>query len=414
MKKLFFISICSAAIIPSRAQTVSSPYSIIGIGDIEQRNVSKYAGMASVSIAQRSPFYINTFNPASLTAMPKHMVLFEINGKGRTASFRVPGTDTATSSTKDFTAKRISFAYKVSEKTAFSFGLQPYSSVNYSFSSIQKLGADADAYLRTVTGSGGLNQAYISLARQLTKQFSVGVTSSYLFGSLNQKVNYYNSGLGLDITQDNNVYLRNFNFTGGLQYESSPEKKVQHRFGATATLPVNMLRSQSYKILEAGTDVTTEQITNTQPYNLPLKAGFGYSATFNKTVSLSADYTFQNWKNSTTPIANTSIIPSQRVAVGVEYGSIKKLDNYAFEKYFLQAGVFYENTYLKVAGNQLKDYGFTLGGGFNLGRINVYGAYELGRKGNYKLQQIAENYSQFSLGITFKDIWEKSRYARYQ
>ena len=82
MKKKIVVAICICQAGLLDAQSVSSPYSIVGLGDIETRNVSRYAGMASVSIAQRSPGYINTFNPASLTAMPDHMVLFEVAGKG--------------------------------------------------------------------------------------------------------------------------------------------------------------------------------------------------------------------------------------------------------------------------------------------------------------------------------------------
>jgi len=410
MRKVLLFSIFGCSVSVSMSQSVSSPYSLVGLGDVEQRNVSKYAGMASVSIAQRSGNYINTFNPASLTALPKHFVLFEVAGKGRYSSFNAPGVDTATGTSKDFTFKRLSFAYKVSEKSAISFGLQPYSSVNYNFYSVKQIGTQTDAYLRSVEGSGGLNQAYISAATQLGKRFSVGVTMNYLFGSLNQKINYYNPSLAMDVTKEYNTYLRNFNFLGGIQYESKPGKKVQHRLGATLGTPVNLLTENSYKILEGSTDVTAEIITSNTFYKIPLKAAFGYSATFNNAFTIAADYSFQNWKSQTVAIDKTVLGPSQRIALGVEYANMKTMNGFQYEQYFLQGGLFYENTYWKVAGKPVTDIGGTFGAGINFGRFNLYGAYEMGKRGSTDSKQIAEKYSQFTLGLTLKDIWQKTKY----
>lgn len=395
------------------AQTVSSPYSIVGVGDVETRGTDKYSGMAGASTALQSSYFLNMANPASLAALNKHFVLFEVAGKGRSSTFSSSSSDSTASNASDFAVKRLALAFKATNRMAFSFGLKPYSSVNYSFTSVAYLNGQSDAYLRTVAGSGGLQQAYIGNGIQLSKNLSVGYTVSYLFGSLNQQVNYYSYPLELDVTRNNNVYLHNFLFQAGVQYQTKPEKKVQHHFGATITLPSNLNQENSFIIQEGTTDVTDEQATRNTTFTIPAKTAFGYAVTFNKSFTLSADYSYQNWKSQAASISGTIIAPANRMAFGGEYSIFKNVGGFRYEKYYLQAGTFHENTYWKASNNMVKDYGFTVGAGVNIGRLNLFSAYEIGQRGKAVLKQIPEKYTQFTLGITFKDLWEKSRYSRY-
>ncbi len=400
--------------VAASAQTVSSPYSIVGIGDVESRSNDKYSGMASASTALASPFYFNTNNPASLAAIPKHFILFEVEGKGRRSTFTNLSSDSTASTSSDFAVKRLALAFKATSSMAFSFGLKPYSSVNYSFSSIAYLNDESNAYLRTIDGSGGLQQAYFGNGIQLTKNISFGYTVSYLFGSLNQKVNYYSPNLNLDVTKNNNSYLHNVLFQAGVQYHSKADKNFQQHIGATITLPTKLTQENSYIVQEGTTDATSEQSTGNTIFKVPLKANFGYGVTLNRKLTLSADYSFQNWKSDgLNSISGVTLGASNRMALGGEYTFYKKAGLFTYEKYYVQSGIFYENTYLKTGNNAVQDYGFTLGGGVNIRQINLFGGYEIGQRGRNALKQIPERYSQITLGITFKDLWEKSRYSRY-
>lgn len=396
------------------AQTVSSPYSIVGIGDLETRSNDKYSGMASASTALASPYAYNTSNPASLAAIPKHFILFEVEGKGRRSTFTNLSSDSTASSSSDFAFKRLALAFKATNRMAFSFGLKPYSSVNYSFTSVAYLNSQSDPYLRTIDGSGGLQQAYFGNGIQLTKNISFGYTVSYLFGSLNQQVNYYSPNLDLDVTKNNNSYLHNVLFQAGVQYHSKADKNFQQHIGATVTAPTTLTQENSYIVQEGTTDATSEISTGNAKFKVPLKASFGYGVTLNRKLTLSADYSFQNWKSAgINSISGVTLGAANRMALGGEYSFFKSNGLFSYEKYYVQSGLFYENTYWKAGNNAVQDYGFTLGGGVNIGRINLFGAYEIGQRGSNALKQIPERYSQVTLGITFKDLWEKSRYSRY-
>jgi hypothetical protein len=412
-KQAIHLAIAFLLTYTANTQTVSTPYSIVGVGDVETRSNDKYSGMASASTALASPYFFNTTNPAALAAMPKHFVLFEVEGKGRRSTFTNLSTDSTASSSSDFAVKRLALAFKATNRFAFSFGLKPYSSVNYSFSSVAYLSSQSDAYLRTVDGSGGLQQAYFGNAIQLTKNFSLGYNVSYLFGSLNQQVNYYSPTLDLDVTKNNNSYLHNVLFQVGAQYHSKADNNFQQHVGATVTFPTLLTQENSYIVQEGTTDATAEQKTGTTKFQVPLKASFGYGVTINKKLTISADYNFQNWRSSVASISGTNIGSAYRTALGGEYVFSKSNGFVTYEKYYLQSGIFYEKNYWKVGTHQLEDYGFTLGGGVNIGRLNFFGAYELGQRGKLSLKQIPEKYSQITLGITFKDLWEKSKFSRY-
>lgn len=371
------------SVFKSRSQSVTSPYSISGLGDIENRNIGRSAGMASVSAAMRYNLNINVLNPASLTAMPPHLFLFEVGAKGRSSRFIQPGIDTTSVASSDFAVKRVSLAYKATKKMSFGMGLQPFSNTNYNFSSVVPLPAGSASYLKTVEGIGSMQQLYFTQALELGNHFSVGYTFSYLFGSQHQKVNYYD-GAALNVTKENISYYRNPYFKMGFQYYSKVDKKVQHRFGAFASMPVTLDGNNTYNLTDGSTIVQDSIVVSNKPFKVPLMVTAGYSVTFNHSLTISADYNFNQWQSQTTPVAGLTLAPSNRVSVGFEKENLI-IKNNQYKSYYFQGGLYYENTYWKVNNNYVTDMGFTIGAGTHIGKsfdgsgINVFGALEVGK-----------------------------------
>ncbi len=98
---------------------------------------------------------------------------------------------------------------------------------------------------------------------------------------------------------------------------------------------------------------------------------------------------------------------SGRFAGGVEYA--KKLNgfNATFERFYYQAGFYYNNSYLQVNNIQLKDYGATLGFGLNSIRnpLGFSAAVQLGTRGTTNNGLIKENYTQFTFTLSYRDFW---------
>ena len=77
------------------------------------------------------------------------------------------------------------------------------------------------------------------------------------------------------------------------------------------------------------------------------------------------------------------------------------------EKYYLQTGIFYTDSYLKINGIQLKDYGLRFGVGGQLKRsgLGLQLAIELGLNGTTDNNLIKERYTQFNFTISYRDLW---------
>ena len=102
--------VCSAAL----GQNVTSPYSIIGIGDIETSYFNRTSGMANTGIAYRSSNSIILNNPASLSDLTNQLFIVELSGRGRVVGYS--GSAVAPGTTgKDFAVDRFSLGIRATK-----------------------------------------------------------------------------------------------------------------------------------------------------------------------------------------------------------------------------------------------------------------------------------------------------------
>src|SRR5882724_9899656 len=94
------------------AQNVSSPYSIIGIGDIEDSWFNRTSGMANTGIAYRNNTYIILNNPAAISELQDQLFIVELSARGKFVTYS--GKDVTTHLTgKDFSVERISLGMRI-------------------------------------------------------------------------------------------------------------------------------------------------------------------------------------------------------------------------------------------------------------------------------------------------------------
>lgn len=398
----------------STAQNVTSPYSILGIGDIETKDFGRYFGMGSTSIAMRSGTTYNFTNPASLTALDPKVMNFDLMMRGRSSKFAQPGVDTLTSTSKDFAIRRISIAYKPEKKWAFAVGLRPYSTVNYLLNASDKLGDYTTEISKSVEGTGGFYQFYLSNGYALTKNFSAGLTMSYIFGAIQTQTSYTAQAIGLNITRDENTSMQTPLFTGGLQYSGKISKHVSQQIGVTVTAPAKLNGNLTTTYTTSDSIVSTGD-NPSRHLNLPLQLGVGYALVL-KNLTVSADYNIYNWKKQKVDYPNSYTDKASRFSAGVEYSFKQRTGMQMKEKYYLQAGFSYEINYLHIQNKSLNDYSYSFGFGNNVSRMLSYNlGLEFGTKGSTKYNQIKENYTQFVIGISLKDFWfNAAKYGKYQ
>jgi hypothetical protein len=395
------------------AQNVTSPYSILGIGDVDSKDFGRYFSSGNAAISRRDAASYNFSNPASLTSLSFKTIHFDIAMRGRTSIFSSPDIDTATSATKDLIVKRATLAFKVNEKIGIAFGLRPYSSVNYKFQHDQSILDGNTSYTKYIEGNGGINQYYLSAGTVLNKRLSAGITASWLSGSLQKATEYSGSSISLDIIKQETDFYYGALFQGGLQYYTLPGKKWKHQLGLTGSVSTGLHGELTTEYTENSVSIQNKTETG-RKFKLPITVGIGYSAVKDNKLTLSIEGNFYNWPYQKVDYTNSYTYPAFRFSAGMDYSFKRKQSNFIFEKSYISWGINIENSYLRIKNNPLWDYSLSLGGGLHLTRnISVYTGFETGTKGNKALDQIKENYTQLIFGFTIKDIWIGKRFKKY-
>ncbi|UAY53569.1 hypothetical protein [Ferruginibacter albus] len=412
-KHIYRLLFCTLIVITSatklNAQNVTSPYSILGIGDIDTKDYGRYFFDGSTANARRAVGSYNFSNPASLTALTYKLVNFDIGMRGRVSDFQMPSADTSTAASKDFAVKRISFSFKAGKKTGIAFGLKPYSSVNYKYEATQAILDGYSTYTKAVDGSGGINQVYFSAGRELFKNLSIGITASYLFGSLQNTTSYSSIALPINLSRTDIDFLYGANVLVGLQYYTAADKKWQHQFGLTGSVSTKLSGQTTSEYVDSNVSASTfinQSITKSSPFQMPSSIGFGYAGISNNKWIFSVDANYTKWPHQQVDYVNSSTTSTLRLSAGIEYSKKVKTAYYEYEKYFVAGGFSAENSYILLSGNYIKDYAVSLGGGINLSKnMVVYGGVESGVKGDLTKMQIKENYTNILFGISIKDLW---------
>lgn len=397
------------------AQNITSPYSILGIGDVDSKDYGRYSASGNAAIARRDVSSYNFSNPASLTSLPYKTMHFDIAIRGRSSNFLLPTETVPTIKSQDFIIRRVSLAFKLTEKTGIAFGLKPYSSMNYQYQQDKVILDGNTIYNKHIDGSGGINQVYFSTGKNLNKRISAGITASWLFGSLIKTTEYGISSASLDIIKQETDFYYGALFQGGLQYYSLYGKKWRHQIGIVGSFSTNLTGELTSEYTDAGVTIKKELQTG-RKFKLPVTAGIGYSAIFKNKLTFSVEANSYNWKYQKVDYTSSYTNPSLRLSAGLDYSFKKIQDKYEYEKSFIGLGINVENSYVRIKNQKIWDYSFTVGGGIHITRhISLNAGVEIGRKGDKSADQIRENYSQYIIGFTLKDLWiGTKRFGRFQ
>lgn len=419
MKRTLIIILLSVSFLHIEAQTNNSPYSIFGIGDIEDSYFNRTSGLSNTGIAYRSSRYLINNNPASYSALDNDFFTGEVGGRAKQITYNGANVNTNNNQSFDITFKKVILGIKPSKHWGSSIGLVPYSSQNYEFNSpLSVNGTNGVIANQFFQGSGGINKIYWGNSYEFFHHLSLGVNVSYLFGSLQQKIIIQDPNQIELVSTNNNVNLTNFYFDYGLQFYGKVGQKWDYVLGATFAnkSPLNVEISQT--VLNPDSSLLYSNTFPLSTFNLPTSVGAGISLTYNKRYTFLADYKYQGWGsvNNTgyinsllnqTDYMNYSIQNSNRVSVGFEMSKKKSIYNTLVEFAYYQAGFYYSNSYLNVYGQQIRDIGGTLGVGVNSKRtpLSYTFSVQYGVKGVPNTQLIQEKYAGFTLSISYRDFW---------
>lgn len=394
--------VVAAGFLVARAQIVTTPYSKMGYGMLSDNVSSIQRSMGGVGYAMKGGRIINVMNPASYANVDSLTYLWDV------------GVDLTNLWSKENGNKGYNFGggldyltghFRVTKGLGAAFGLLPYSSVGYSY------GGDIDGGSESRSGNGGFNQLFVGVGYEPVKNLSVGFNFAYLFGSTSNttlinsnSTSYFNR----------NMKMRDWNAQFGLQY-SLPLSKGRDLLTVGATFqPKKSFHGDAWATSFDSQDSKVDTIGFTSmsgKYEQPASIGVGLSYNLNRKLTLEADYTYQKWsKAKYESIEGFEPSPMHfddrwKIAGGVQFTPNKR-GSYVGAMSF-RAGVFYNHDYMNYNGNNVRDYGASVGVGLPApgGKTTVNLGVEWRHRETSPTQLITENYLNITLGVNFNELW---------
>ena len=424
---MLLMSVCSYA--QEGAHSSYSPYSIYGIGDVMSEGTAFNKGMGGVGVATRNKRFINYMNPASVTARDSLSFMADFGLEQKNTFYRQGDVK---SGNNTFNIYDFVMSFPIYKSSAFMVGVTPFSDVGYDFSSIEKnpeiIGNTGNISYDSY-GTGGIYQLFVGAGVTFWDKLSVGAQAIYYLGNIDKitNMNYSNSSYR-SLNSGNELSISAFTGKFGLQYEQKLGGDVSMIIGATYRLGTGMKGyATEYRYANLAS------LSDTLRYNVDTLAGAGvriadeigvgiairkgdkWTAEFNY---LRSDWTKSGFERSRGFSVDgdskfTSTV-SQSFRAGFEIVPNRNDIRYYLKKCAYRAGVYYDQSYYKLDGNNVNSLGFTLG--ITLPVFRLYNGLSLGvdvgQRASVKNNMIRERYAKFVIGFNIHDLW--FRKVQYQ
>jgi hypothetical protein len=387
-------------------QAGRTPFSSFGVGDYYGNALAHSQGMAGVGISNPQYMYLNNQNPALLVF--NRLTTFEAGYVGDVRTVKNSSTSEKGGG-GNLNYLLIGFPIKPGKWTS-SFGIMPYTNVNYKLSYPQEIVNTLTTVNVIEEGSGGINQASWSHGVAINRNISVGARANYLFSSIDRTYqNQFSQSLVPSIHTRQN--FSDFSFTGALSIRKDSLTRKNHRlnFGLVYDFKANV-RTRYYQAIEltsisSATDtLVSNQITSTI---LPqtLSAGISFGRPDYWTIGIDGtwlDYTQFRDMNGNRNGGTTG----WKVAIGGEVvPDPTSLSGY-LKRVTYRAGASLENYPYLVNGNNLRDFGINFGLSLPVARYSSLDiGLKMGKRGDITANTVVENYFKIYFGVTFNDQW---------
>lgn len=405
-------------------QAAKSPFSTLGVGEVVGGALIQNQGIGGTGVAQPQFWSVNNLNPALL--INNYFTTFQA---GVLVESRTFTNDSASQKSVDGNLNYLVTAFPVmrSKKDpnlmfwTTSVSLLPFSKVNYKLIYVDSIQGTADNALLTVeAGSGGLSQVSWGNGFRVTPELSVGLKTSYVFGSITtdyaNRLIITNQSVPFVVAIREQTYMKDFMFEGGLAFakDSLFNNEIRINFGLTyafaSKLNSNKTTIQQRRLADQKPITSDTLVSAPGNVNIPSALTVGFSINKGVDWALSSEFAMRDWsKFESINAEDEGLVKSWRVSLGAEITP----DQTAFKNYLkrvtYRAGASFEKTPYAVYGKQLNDYGMNLGFSLPAGRSSIDTAFRIGKRGNKSETVVEETYFKIYFGITFVDKWFNRR-----
>ncbi len=371
-----------------------SYYSQAEIGVVHHFVSGQSIGMGGVGLAVADPVSVNFLNPAALTNLS--VTYLSGNFLHQNTSLTGSSVDAAISSTN---VDGVQFHVPLKpRRISTAIGLIPYSTVEYTFEGEGAI--SGTTYRQVVSGDGGINTAFLSIAIRPFDRVSVGVSGLYYFGALRKlwrvvfadQVNFRNTRNEVsEIVSAGNIRL-------GVQVRLLSKWRI-----AAVITPGITFDADKTVILE---NVQEFSDFSDRSVKLPLAYGFGTSFFIGSKLLVAADYYAEHWSGSS---GTGYVNDSKRLGLGIEFSARGTGFNSSyFSRMSFRAGVTYRDLGLeKPVGERVTELFGTVGLGvpikWSAARLDL--GFEAGQRGALPENPIRERFVRLAVSITAGERW---------
>ncbi len=393
---------------------IISPYSRYGLGDLTGNNNAWNNSLGQLGIGIRSPYHVNYSNPASYTAFDSLSFLFEGGFNGEFVTLK---SDFQSVSRNYASLGYLLFGMPVTGWWKTSLGIVPFSDVGYSVANYEEF-PESGTVIRLYQGEGGINRLFWGNGFLPFKNFSVGLNVSYLFGSMirEAKVLFPDSVSAMNYKELYYVTMNDLYFNLGLQYRIKLHNDLFLNLGAVYAPELKMaaktdILAATFLYASSGVESMRDTLVNEEGYKgkivIPTMLGGGFSFEKNDKWRVGLDYRWQNWEQFRAFDMSDSLVNSWQICAGAEI--IPNMDDYNnyLARIHYRLGFIYDRTYLKLRGQNLNEYSFSLGFGLPLRGVKTMLnlGVQIGTRGTTNQNLIKESYLKMVLGFSIHERW---------
>ena len=406
------------------AQNLSkSPYSALGIGDMQFGGSAWMHGMGQINQGISLPSAINNQNPASYSGLL--LSTWDVGGIG---AFGNISSKNSSGSFSTASLAYISLGLPISQKLKWgvSLGLMPYSAVGYNVT--RQVNTASFSGTEKIEGRGGLSKFYIGTGINVFKGLSFGVNGSYVYGQINNStlLSIPTDSMMYNLVENRDKYVGSMMVELGLQYTDTfayKQRKYSYGIGTTFSPQTQLAATDNYNVRSLGIGNTSigsigkDTIANTDNRKgkvvipMYLKGGVFFQQV-NK-WGVGVDVGYNNWAN----YLGLGIRDSLKNMTSFNVGGFYTPNAFDAKNYLkrveYRAGVRYDNGMLSANGINVSTMAFSIGLGLPMGKtrskVNIAAEYML--RGSTEQNLVREEYLRLVIGVSISDKWfQRYRY----
>ncbi len=404
-----------------QTHNTESPYSRYGIGEQIPDGSAKSFSMGGITQGLRNAHIINTANPASYTAQDSLSFIFDI---GLTGQYSLYSGSGATKRSGAANVHHIALQFPVGKYFGMAAGFRPSSQVGYN---VTRYETDRQILSRVGRvryqhiGHGGTNLAFVGLACNPVKWFSLGVNAQYVFGSINRSQEMFvpHHPQYAELSYDSRLVVKGFGLSAGFQglipLDSEDESRTLCLGFTVETFPAlggEHRYELSYDYLNSTRYLSQNAIWADGAISVPIRYAFG-GLYKNRKWEAGLEAFYQDWESYQSLGKKGALAKSYGVNLGAEFTPNAQSQRYYIARINYRFGAYYHQDPVELNGTRIQSYGLTFGLGFPYGRVGTmfHVGGKLGIQGTTSHGLVRQSFAAIVLGMSLNDIWfYKRRY----